>query len=154
MAYQISTGLRNILLGSAAAASATSASLSTAMNLGFLMIYAGSVPASADAALGGATLLCQVSNASGATGLTLDAPASGVIPKNSSEVWSGVNVATGTAAFFRWVAAGDDGTLSTTQARIQGLVGTLGSDMNLSSVSLTSGATQTIDTFNWTLPTY
>lgn len=154
MAYQISTGLRNILLGSAAAASATSASLSTAMNLGFLMIYAGAVPASADAALGGATLLCKVSNNSTATGLTLGPSASGTIPKNASEVWSGVNAATGTAAFFRWVAPGDDGTLSTTQARVQGLVGTLGSDMNLSSVSLTSGATQTIDTFNWTLPTY
>lgn len=153
MAYQISTGLRNILLGSASAASATSASLSTAMNLGFIRLFAGTVPVSADAAETG-TLLCIISNASTATGLTLDPAVSGTIPKKASEVWSGVNSNTGTASYFRWVAAGDTAALSTTQARIQGLIGTVGADMNLSSVSLTSGATQTIDTFNWTLPTY
>jgi hypothetical protein len=145
MAYQLSTGLRDKLM--------STGSLSSIMNLGFIYIYSGAVPANADAALTG-TQLCKVSNNSTATGLTMDPSVGGVLPKKASEVWSGLNGATGTASYFRWVGSADTGALSTTEPRIQGLVGTVGTDMNLSSVSLTSGATQTIDTFNWTLPTY
>lgn len=145
MAYQISTGLRNKMLDTG--------SLSSIMNLGFIYLYSGTVPASADAALTG-TQVCKISNNSTATGLTLDPAVSGTIPKKSSEVWSGVNSATATVTHFRWVGASDTGVLSTTEPRIQGLIGVVGSDMNLSSVSLTSGATQNIDTFNWTLPTF
>ena len=71
----------------------------------------------------------------------------------ASIVWSGVNVATGTATFYRHVGAADDGTLSTTQPRIQGTVGTVGAELNLSSTSLTTGATQTIDYYSIALPT-
>lgn len=144
MAYQVSTGLRNKMLDTG--------SLSSIMNLSFLKIYAGTVPASGDAALTG-TLLVTISNNSTGTGLTLDPAVAGTIPKKASEVWSGVCSA-GTATHFRWVGASDTGVLSTTEPRIQGLVGTIGADMNLSAVALTGGATQTIDTFNWTLPTF
>lgn len=145
MAFQLSTGLRNAMLGTG--------SLSSIMNLGFIFLYAGTVPANADAALTG-TQVTKISNNSTATGLTLDTPAAGSIPKKASEVWSGVNGSSATVTHFRWVAAGDTGALSTTEPRIQGLIGTVGSDMNLSSVSLTASATQTIDTFAWTLPTF
>jgi hypothetical protein len=144
MAYQLSDGLRNKILDTG--------SYSSIFNLCFIKIYGGGVPASANAAES-ATLLCTVSNNSTGTGLTWDPAAGGTISKKSSEVWSGLCSA-GTATHFRLVAAGDTGALSTTQARVQGLVGTVGSDMNLASVALTGGATQNIDTYNWTLPTF
>jgi hypothetical protein len=146
MSIKVSTGLRNKLLDTSP--------LRTAMNLGFINIYAGVVPSDADAAIGSATLLCTISNAGTATGLTLEAAAvAGTITKETTEVWSGTNAAAGTASFYRHVAPGDDGTSSTTQARIQGTVGTSGADMNLSSVALANGAPQTLDYYSVTLPT-
>lgn len=142
---KVSTGLRNKLLDTG--------SLKATMDLGSVKIYAGTVPASADDALGSATLLCTITQNSTATGISLDTAAVGGVIAKAAEVWSGTNVASGTATFFRHVATGDDGTSSTTQARIQGTVGTAGADLNISSVSLTSGATQTIDFYNVALPT-
>jgi hypothetical protein len=144
MAYQLSTGLRNKILDTS--------SFAAIFNLGFCYIYGGAIPANADAALTG-TQLVKVSNNSTGTGVTWDPAANGTISKKSSEVWSGL-VTGGVATHFRLVGSADTGALSTTEPRIQGLVGTVGADMNLSSTSLTGGATQTIDTFNWTLPTY
>lgn len=147
MAYKVSTGLRNGMLAGS--------SLKEQLDAGFIKIYAGAVPATADDALGSATLLCTISLNSTGTGINFDtAAAAGVLAKAPAEVWSGVNTGTGTATFFRHVAAADDGTLSTTAPRIQGAVGTSGAEMNLSSVNLTSGATQTIDYYNAALPTY
>lgn len=145
MAYQVSTGCRNKILDTG--------SFSSIFNLGFIRLYSGAVPANADAAVTG-SLVTSISNNSTGTGITWDPAAGGSISKKSSETWSGVNGSSATVTYFRLVAAGDTGTLSTTEARIQGLIGTVGADMNLSSTSLTGGATQTIDTFNWTLPTF
>lgn len=146
MALEASTGLRNQMLDTAA--------LRDILDLGFIKIYAGTVPATADDALGGATLLVTISVSGGGTGLTFEAAAvSGVIEKKSSETWSGTNAATGTATFYRHIAVGDDGTSSTTQARIQGLVATAGAELNLSDTSLVSAATQTIDFYSIALPT-
>ncbi|RZL88830.1 MAG: hypothetical protein EOP82_21680 [Variovorax sp.] len=146
MTLKVSTGLRNAMLDTQ--------SLKTALALGFIKLYSGAVPATADAAVTG-TLLTTISVNSTGTGLSLaTAAASGTIAK-ASEVWSGVNAATGTATYFRFIAAtGDDGTLSTTQKRLQGTVGTSGADLNLSSVNLTATAVQTIDAANITLPTF
>ncbi len=147
MTLKASTGLRNAML--------VTGSLRATMSLGFIKIYAGAVPADADASIGAATLLCTISNNSSGTGLTLESAvaAAGVAEKTIAEVWSGVNGNTGTATFFRYVAPGDDGTLSTSQPRLQGSVGVSGAELNLSSVSLTSAATQTIDFFNIAQPT-
>ncbi len=145
MTIKTSTGLRNALLDTG--------SLKSVMNLGFINIYSGAVPSDADAALGGAVLLTTISNNSTGTGLTMDAAAAaGVITKAAGEVWSGVNGASGTASFYRHVAVADDGTLSTTQPRLQGTIATAGGDMNLSSTGLTSGATQTVDYYSVALP--
>lgn len=145
MAVKLSTGLRNKLLDTSP--------LRTIFNLGFLEMYAGAVPADADAAIGGATLLCRYSNNNTATGLTLAATASnGAITKNLSETWSKAAAGTGTATFWRFVAAGDDGTLSTTQARLQGTVGLAGADLNLSSLSYTATTVYTLDEFAVGLP--
>ncbi len=147
MALKSSTGLRNKLLDTN--------SLKTLFANGFIKLYAGAAPASADDAIpGGATLLCTISLNSTGTGINFDTTASGgALAKAPGEVWSGVNAATGTAAWYRHVAAGDDGTLSTTQARLQGTVGTVAAELNLSAVALTSGATQTIDYYSVALPT-
>lgn len=78
-------------------------------------------------------------------------PASAQMAK-PSEVWSGVNLATGTAAWFRLVRPDDTGALSTTARRIQGAVGTSGAELNLSNINLVIGATLTIDTATFNLP--
>jgi len=141
-----STGLRNHKLASG--------SVKSALDGGNIKIYAGGAPATADAALGGATLLCTVTVNSTGTGINFDTAASGgVLAKAPGEVWSGVNSATGTASFYRHVAAGDDGTESFTAPRIQGNISISGADMNLSSVTLTSGATQTVDFYSVAEPT-
>ena len=146
MTIKASTGLRNQVLDTAP--------LRTVLSLGFIKIYAGAVPASADDATGAAVLLSTISNASTATGVTMAAAAvDAAITKTVAEVWSGVNVAAGTASFYRHVAPGDTGVLSTTQARVQGSIGLAGADMNMTSTALANGATQTVDFYVLNLPT-
>lgn len=142
MAQKMSTGLCDKLL--------TNNPLKTIFNLGFIKIYSGAAPATADAALTG-TLLCTISNNSTGTGLTFDASASGVLPKAAAETWSGVNGATGAASHYRLVAVGDTGALSTTEARVQGTVSTGGSDMVMGNTTLTNGATTTLNFFTQSL---
>lgn len=145
MAFKTSTGLRKAMLDTDP--------LANILAGGLIKIYSGAVPADADAAVTG-TLLCTISLNSTGTGINFDAAAVGsVLSKDPSEIWSGVNAATGAASYYRHVAAGDTGVLSTTQARIQGAIGVAGAEMNLSSTSLTSGATQTIDFYSVALPT-
>lgn len=145
MALKTSTGLRNKMLDANP--------LKTIFALGFIKIYTGAAPATADAATTG-TLICTISNASTATGINMAAAAAdGVLTKLGSEVWSGVNANSNTAGYYRHVAAGDTGNSSTTEARIQGVIATAGADLNLSSTALTSGATQTVDYYSVALPT-
>ena len=145
MALKLSTGLRNKLLDTNP--------LRTIFNLGFLEVYSGTVPADADASIGGATLLCRYSNNNTTTGLTFAATASnGAITKNLSETWSKAAAGTGTATFWRFVAAGDTGVLSTTEARVQGTVGLAGADLNLSSLSYTATTVYTLDEFAIGIP--
>lgn len=144
MAIKISTGLSNKLLDTG--------SLRATMAAGFLRIYTGAPPADADAAVTG-TLITTISISSGGTGINFDtAAAAGVLAKAPAEVWSGVNGSTNTAGYFRHVAVGDTGVSSATQARIQGTVGVTGADLNLTSVSLVSAATQVIDFYTVAMP--
>lgn len=140
-----STGLRNQLMDTGP--------LRTLLNLGFIKLYSGAPPASADAAVTG-TLLCTITNAGTATGLTMEAAAvDGVLAKAAGEVWSGVNAAGGVAGYYRHVAPGDTGALSTTLARVQGSIAISGADMNLTNTTLSSGAAQTVDFYTLQLPT-
>ena len=151
MAIKVSTGLRTSMLTLAGS------TLATNLDDGQINIYAGSTPADADAALGGATLLVTISDNSQAigvgTGLIFDAAVAGVLSKAAAQIWSGVNAATGVSAFYRLVKQSDTGVLSTSEARIQGTISTVGADLNLSNTSLTVGGTQTIDAFSITMPT-
>lgn len=148
MNIKASTGLRNGLLGTG--------SLHALLNgLVVMRIYAGTEPATADAALGGATLLSEISDNDTGDGLDFDpTPAGGVLSKAPAQTWLGNNAASGVATFYRLEELADDGTLSTTRRRIQGTVGVAGASLNLSSTSLVSAAPQRVDFFSVSLPTF
>lgn len=137
MPIRMSTGLRNAILASDSIKSVFDAGSE-------IRIYAGATPATADDGVGSATLLCVIRN--GANGITF-APtaAGGVLEKNPSETWSGVNVASDVATFYRHVLTADTDAASSSAPRYQGTVATVGADMNLTSASLVAGATQTIN---------
>ena len=145
---KLSTGLENAVL--------VTGSLKASLNLCFLKVYSGTVPADADAALGGATLLhCFSAGAggTGGTGGTFDAtPVNGAIVKTASETWTGSSVASGTASFARLVLGSDDGTSSTTQVRMQLTVGTVGTDLLFGNTTFTSSGTRSLSGFTITLP--
>lgn len=148
MALLYSTGFRMGSLGSAA--NPTGNPIQDLLASGIVKIYSGTAPATADAAFAG-TLLVAIDNGGSAT--TFAEPSSNAIAKTGAETWSVAATATGTASYFRYVIkATDDGTLSTSQVRIQGTVGTSGADMIIGNTAIVSGATQTIDTFTLTAP--
>lgn len=145
MAIKTSTGLRNAMLATGSA--------KAALDGGRINIYAGAAPATADDAVGGATLLCAITLNSTGTGILFDTAAvNGVLAKKPSETWSGAVAATGTAAWYRHVAAADDGTLSTTAPRIQGTVALIGADLNIDP-NFISGQTKVIEHYVIALPT-
>lgn len=127
--FQISTGLQDAIL----------LALAAELNGGKLLIYGGAVPATADASIGSATLLRTIGET---TGINFEAATSnGMIVKDTSEVWSAANVATGTATFYRFVTQADDGSSSSSLPRLQGTVGLLDADLILGSTSLVNGVT-------------
>lgn len=131
---------------------AVTGSMKAGLDSGFLYIFSGPVPASADDAIDGSSvMLVKISvGGDGTTGLTFSATATGgVLTKTSSETWEGTIAATGTATFYRFCEASDAGTASSTTAkRVQGTVGTtVASEGVLVSTSLTSGNTQTVSLF-------
>lgn len=145
MALKISTGLANSLLGTGG--------LKEALTGAHLYIYAGTEPATADAALGAATLLVDISGDGVGDALLLAANAvDGTIEKDATQVWQGTCAATGTATFCRMALPADAGALSTTAVRLQGDVGLAGKFLNLSSTSLTASAIQKVDYFAITQP--
>jgi hypothetical protein len=93
----------------------------------------------------------QVEAASSVNSLRFGNPAAGALAKNA-DVWSGVGLAAGVAGYFRLVTSQDGGLLSTTDVRIQGTISTSGADLNMSSLNIALGATQTIDQFQLTHP--
>ncbi|MGZ8317510.1 MAG: hypothetical protein ACXWVD_00275 [Telluria sp.] len=93
---------------------------------------------------------------SAVNGLKFGVAAAGVLPKLSSQTWSGVAGATGTAGWFRFEGpTADSGALDSSEAqvRLDGSISTSGAQLNMSSTSITSAATQTITSFPITLPT-
>lgn len=89
-------------------------------------------------------------------GLTWGDSAAGVIVKLPTETWSGLAAATGVPGYFRFEAAvSDAGALDSSEAimRMDGAIGTSGAELNMGTLSVTSGVTQTIDSFSVELPT-
>lgn len=142
---RLSTGLRSGI--------ATGGSLYDLLNECLLRVYSGPEPASANADLGSAVLLCEVS--AGGTGDPLEFESTavdGVLVKSAAQVWTGDNLDDGDPLFFRLVKVADTGTSSTTEVRLQGSSGGLGKDMFIASLPLASGAPLTFRVFQLTIP--
>jgi hypothetical protein len=79
--------------------------------------------------------------------------ASGIIEKLSSQTWSGVAVAEGTATYGRFVLDSDTGGSSTSEPRIQGYCGTTSTaEIRLSHTAIVTGETLTCSSFSITAP--
>lgn len=118
MALSLTTAVKNARLD---------AITSQVGNAAKINVYAGTVPANADAALGGATLLGEL------VGGSPFAPAAsgGVLTANAITQDTAAN-ATGTATFFRVLTSGD-------VVKAQGTCGTSGADMILNTTSIVTG---------------
>ena len=148
MSIKISSGLRDHVLATG--------SFAAGVNGGIIKIYSGTVPATADAALSGNTLLATISNNMAGTGINMAATSSaGVLPKAVAEVWKGLITTSGTATFYRFLPIAGTETLSTTEKRLQGTVATVGGDLNFSSTAFVANGTnsKTVDSFYITQPT-
>lgn len=142
---KLSSGMRQAV--------AITGSLKEVLDGGLIRIYSGAVPASADAALGGAILLCTLSAGGNGSPLHFEGTApAGILSKSVSEVWMGNNSAGGTPSFFRYVLVGDAGDASSTAVRLQGTAGALGSDMLISQLPLVSGSPLSFSVFQMAVP--
>lgn len=145
MAARLSTGLTNKLM--------SVASFRAIFALGFIDIYSGTQPLSADDVPTGTKLVTLYSNGS-SVGLNWEPSAvNGALSKLGSESWSGTVLTDGVAGWFRLREASDAGTAaSVTAARYDGSIATAGGQMNLGSLSLVTGAPFIIASASFTLP--
>jgi hypothetical protein len=102
-----------------------------------LVIYSGTMPANAQAALSGNVAIATI------TGIALGASAAGVGTITASI--ADPSAVGGTASFFRW-------TNSAGTACLQGTVGTSGTDLVLNSVTIVATAVVTLSTGTYTAP--
>lgn len=129
-------------------------SVAAALAGSVINVYSGTVPSSPNDALSSdAMLLCTYSlNGSGA-GVSMATDASGgTLSKNTSEVWKGSVVNSGTARFFRLQKPEDDNSASTTAIRLQGTIAQMDADIELDVVQFTMGTERRLDTFLITSP--
>ena len=131
----------NFKITNAMATAAADAVCST-LNSGYLRLYDGTQAATADTAVGAQVLLAELRfNATAFGGAS-----NGVATANAFTADSSAN-ATGTASWFRALAS--DGTT----VKFDGSVGTSGADLNLNSVSISSGAAVSVSSMTYTQPT-
>ena len=137
-------------------AAAMLAGVKTALDGGFIYIFAGSVPSGPDIALDMVTDHTQLAMLSvdgdGVTGLTFASPVGATLSKNGDE-WSGLVAFDGaesgetslTPTFFRFCPSGDNGRGAATTERLQGTAGGPNSsaDMKLGSEQLTDNGSNT-----------
>ena len=123
-----------------------------------IRIYSGTIPADGDAAEGSGVLLLKITLASGAVtpgtatnGNDFDTIVAGLLSKDAN-VWSGVGLADGTAAWWRMYDNGEITGAVSTAKRCQGVVGTSSVTFILSSTTIVTSATTTLDTANFTMP--
>jgi hypothetical protein len=150
MAFRLSTGIANEMMG------ISGNNFRDLLNNGWIRIYTGSQPASADYTETG-TLLCIVSSTQGTAvddGLKFGTSASGVLPI-TTPAWEGKAVAAGVAGWFRLY--GSNGTMgsmgsSNTAIRVDGAIGVSGAELNLSNTTFAVDAVVSITSGNVTQP--
>ncbi len=133
-------------------------SLDEILRDGVIEVYTGTQPATADLAETGTKLL-RITVSSGAftpgsptNGLNLATAASGSTSKESGETWSGVGLADGTAGWFRYYSNAYVTGASSTSERFDGVCGVGSGELRMSSLSITTGATTTVDAATITQP--
>ena len=144
ISVKISTGLRNHI--------ATVGSAMAALQNGFIDVYGGAEPATADADVTGLTRLMRFSLGGTGSGLPLVLIEAGVIGKSASDSWNGVGEANGTPAWFRHIAASDTGVLSTVEPRVQGNIDLAGAALVLTELAVAVGVSMSIDEYAMTIP--
>lgn len=122
-----------------AAANAEAGAIVALLNSGYLRLYDGTQPATADTAVTTQTLICELRFNATAGG----AASSGVVTFNAVTADSSAN-ATGTPTWFR--ALKSDGST----AVFDGTVGTTGCDCNIDTVPVTIGATVSVTSMTYT----
>lgn len=111
-----------------------------AANTGFLEIYTGTQPA-LDGSLTG-TKLAKL--ALSATAFATATASAGTVTATANTITSSAALASGTAGYFALLASNDTTVVAT------GSVGTSGADLNLNSLSISSGATVSCSSFTIT----
>jgi len=121
-------------------------------------VYTGAQPADANQGETGTKLLSITLNSgdfeagSPTNGMNFGEVANGVLHKEAGEIWSGVGLNDGTAGWFRIYANDYTTGSSTTAVRMDGSIATSGSQFNMSSTSIVTGGTNTLDSVSLTLP--
>lgn len=121
------------------AANAAADAVCALANTGYLRIYSGTQPATADTAIGAQVLLAELRFGATAFG----AAVAGVATANAITADASAN-ATGTATWFRVLKS--DGTT----ALWDGSVGTSGADLNVATVAFVLGAVISVSSFTYT----
>ena len=105
------------------------------------------------------TITATTANPSGgvnqANGLKFDPVVTGVLSKQATQTWSGLNVATGTAGWFRQYGSVADSKAVDSNGvaiRLDGAIATSGAEMNLNSTAFTTGATTTLANWSMLIP--
>ena len=150
MAMRLSTGMAQGL--------ASGSGFVEQMNYGVCRVFTGTQPASADDAETG-TLLVEFTAAAAAftpgsntNGLEFDTPVGGVVSKKSSQEWSGVPVASGTAGYARFYDNSRTTGAATTARRFDMACGSGTGEVRLSSTTVVLGKKITIDSATFTQP--
>ena len=149
---KLTTALKNYWLGTG--------SLKGALDGGRLFVFAGAVPATADAALDMVAthteLIKMTENTDDSTGLTFGTAASGALPKTTAEDWDGLidfdglvaGPGTQTPTFLRFCESGDNGRgLATTQKRVQLTCGPVGQEVHIPDMVDNGSNHQGVDVF-------
>lgn len=130
----------------------------TTMNAGTLTFTATTTTAAVTSTTFGSGTGGGTAGVAAANGLRMDYnAAAGVMTKDATQTWSGTAIGAGTqtAGWFRYKGSVVDANAQDSSAiflRMDGSIATSGSDMTMSSTSITNGALQTISTFSFTVP--
>lgn len=125
---------------------------------GVLEVYSGVQPSSADNAENGTKLVRITQNSlafvagEAANGLTFTDAADGILSKPSGEIWSGLGLDDNSATWFRFYSNDYVPGASTSAVRFDGLCGVGSGDLRLSSTSILTGGTITLDSVTFTFP--
>jgi hypothetical protein len=137
-----------------AVVSAKGGSINDLLKHGFIKIFTGTQPASADSAESGTELVKITDNggshdvSTGANGLQFeDNAADGILAKKSDQVWKGSPSNTGNAGWFRFYAQEGTAGASTTAVRFDGSCGLAGAELNCASVAIEVGTDFVITNF-------